>query len=83
MAEIFGLEVGDLPDGWQPVEALCIVRCVHFGEDEGGTAAQKLSMRATEGLTVWEVLGMLDGYAADAREQFLGTLLDQDGEADA
>lgn len=79
MAEVFGLDVGDLPDGWQPVEALCIVSCVAFNDDEGGTAARKLSIRATEGLTVWEVIGMLEGYAADARQQFLATLLDEDG----
>jgi hypothetical protein len=79
VAEVFGLEVGELPEGWQPVEALCIVRCVAFADDEGGTAAQKLSMRATEGLTIWEVMGMLTGYLADAKQQFLGTLLDEDG----
>lgn len=80
MAEVFGLEVGELPEGWQPVEALCIVRCVAFDDDEGGTAAQKLSMRASEGLTIWEVMGMLYGYLADARQQFIGTLL-EDGDA--
>jgi hypothetical protein len=74
MATVFGLDIGELPEGWQPVEAVCIVRCVAFGEEASGTAAQKLSMRATEGLTCWEVLGMLDGYAADARQQFVETL---------
>lgn len=80
MAEVFGLEVGEVPQGWQPVDVLCIVSCVAFGEEDGGTAARKLSMRASEGLTCWEVLGMLEGYAADARQQFLETLLPGDGD---
>lgn len=81
MGTVFGLEVGELPAGWTPVEALCIIRCVDL-EDGHPTGAQKLSMRATPGLAVWEVLGMLDGYAADARQQFLGTLYPEDDSGD-
>lgn len=78
MAEIFGLEVGEVPQGWQPVDVLCIVSCVAFAEDSGGTTARKLSIRASEGLTCWEVLGMLEGYAADVRQQFIDTLIPDD-----
>lgn len=77
MAEVFGLDIGELPEGWRPLEALVIVRCVALDE-EGGAGAQKLAFRHTPGLPSWEALGILTGYAADLKQQFLGTLMGED-----
>ncbi|HLT60887.1 MAG TPA: hypothetical protein VK020_06815 [Microlunatus sp.] len=56
MAQVFGLPIDDLPDGWEPVEALVIVKCLRPEEDG---YPYGLTALATDGLSVWEAEGML------------------------
>lgn len=67
------MAVEDLPDGWQPVDALIIMKCiVPPGElDQGGTTyPYRLAVRATEGLSSWEVVGMCRLVAAEGEYQY-------------
>lgn len=57
MAEVFGLEVVDLPEGWQPVEALVVVKCLK-PESSDDECPYGLVARASHGLTTWEGEGM-------------------------
>lgn len=65
---IFDLESGSLPDGWTPLEAIAVVKCL---DEDGGVA---LSTRSTDGLTTWEGAGMLlaamDTWREDLRDGF-------------
>lgn len=74
--QLFGVDTDDLPDGWSPVEAIAVVRCVDLSQDEGGPAASKLAVRATHNLTIWEALGMLTAACADLKAQYVDNLED-------
>ena len=56
MAEAFGLEIGDLPDGWQAIEVIAVVKCVALDDDAGMTH----SIRATPTLDMIEGVGLLE-----------------------
>lgn len=68
MAEVYGLDIADLPAHYTPLEALVITECVAL--DETGTSAKKLVIRATDGLTTWDVIGLCQAVRADAEDQF-------------
>jgi hypothetical protein len=48
-----GLTTGALPDGWTPLDALCLVKCT---VDDG---APRWAMRFTDGINNHELLGAL------------------------
>jgi hypothetical protein len=58
MAEIFGLEVPDLPEGWQPTEFVMVLKCM-LPEDEISDFPYALASRASSGLSFWEADGMI------------------------
>jgi hypothetical protein len=76
MAQAFGLDVGELPDGWQPVEALVIVKCLIPDDSTSKQFPYRLSLRASDGLSMWEAAGMLRVNAADVDAQFVASLSD-------
>ena len=53
MATAYGLDIGDLPDDWTPLELVTVIRCLD--QDGNETAA----MRTTDGLQDWEIVGLL------------------------
>ncbi len=67
---IFGVETKQpLPDGWTPLEAVAVIKCL----DEDGDPT--LYLAATEALSSWESLGMLtaarDAQAGDVQARFI------------
>lgn len=50
----FGIDVESLPEGWQPLEVVCIVKCFD------GDGDVRLASRYSPGLNGWEALGMMD-----------------------
>lgn len=67
MAEIFGLDVTDLGEGYTAIDALVIVKAL---DDEGRVL---LCQRHTEGLRAWDLLGMLECTKADVQVQWEAT----------
>ncbi|GAA4082859.1 hypothetical protein [Actinomadura miaoliensis] len=63
MAELYGLQVEDLPEGWEPVEAVCVVKCLR---PEDADFPYGLIAVATGGLSTWEAEGMLSWAARNA-----------------
>jgi hypothetical protein len=74
VAEVFGLEVEELPDHWQPVEVLVIVECLDLSSEEGGPAGTQLSTRASRGMVLWKALGMAEAASADLKQQYTESL---------
>lgn len=62
---MFGLDSEALPDGWTPLEAVAVVKCL----DSNGVTG--LALRTTEGLALWEAVGMLIA-AADTERAVVG-----------
>lgn len=52
---VYGLALTDIPKGWQPVEALVVVKALKPENDE---CPYGLVARATSGITTWEAEGM-------------------------
>lgn len=50
---IYGLDTAPLPDGYTPLEAECVLKCL---DDEGHVT---LVTRGTNGLMIWDSIGML------------------------
>ena len=50
---VYGLDAADLPDGYTPLEAFTIVKCL---DDEGRVTVVQ---RATDGVHVWDSIGWL------------------------
>lgn len=53
MAKVYDLEIPDLPEGYTPLEAIVVVKCL----DEKGNL--DMHQDATEGLNTWEAIGMV------------------------
>jgi len=66
MADIFGLPVEDLPDGWQPVEAILIIKCL---KPNGSEFPYGLCARITDGMSTWEAAGMASWAVQNALAQ--------------
>jgi hypothetical protein len=60
VAEVFGLQIGDLPEDWQPVEVLVVVKCLR---PEGDAFPYGLAARASQSLSNWEGEGMANWAA--------------------
>jgi hypothetical protein len=76
---IFGLKTSteNLPDGWTPLEAVAVVKCL----DENGMPA--FCIRMTETLLTWESFGLLQ-LAADVQERdCLANFEDEEDDAEA
>jgi hypothetical protein len=77
---IYGLETGPLPDNYTPLEAISIVKCL---DDEGDVV---LVNRCTDGLKVWDIVGLLtvtlDDARAAASESFVYEIDDEEDEDD-
>lgn len=72
MAEVLGIEMADLPDGAQPLEAVILVKVL----TEDGHLC--LCERSSSGLTAWEALGMAMTYADTLRRQLQGGFVEDD-----
>jgi hypothetical protein len=79
MADVYGVQMEDLPDGWQALDAMVIVKCIDASGDPN-LSMQRLAMRSSDGVSSWEGVGMLTCYADELRKQFLGSTLDIDDE---
>lgn len=65
MAEVYGLKIDDLPENATPLDAIVIVK--YLNEE----AEPRLHCMVTNGLMIWEALGILKGYAAEAEKKFI------------
>lgn len=63
MAEVFGLQADDLPEGWQAVDAVVIVKCIR---PDGSDFPYAMCSRMTDGMTPWETAGMADWVRVNA-----------------
>lgn len=71
---IFGLETpASLPDGWMPLEAISVVKCL---DDEGSVV---LYLAGTETLSTWEAMGMLQAALDVNRDTLRGAFAVNDG----
>lgn len=79
-AEIYGLEGEPMPAGWTPLEAFVVIKAL----DEDGDVA--LLTRSTEGVRVWDAVGMLtcalDTQRAQSGRQFISDSEDEEGDDD-
>lgn len=65
---IFDLDAAcPLPDHWTPLEAVAVVKCL----DEQGELG--LFLASTQGVSTWEVIGMLTA-ALDTNREDMGAL---------
>lgn len=67
MAEIFGIEVGELADSRIPVEAIVITKSMFTDKND----EMVLDISCSSGLMLWDVIGMLRAYAAEAEARFV------------
>jgi hypothetical protein len=54
VAEVFGLGVEDLPEGWTAVRVVMAVECFVPAEED----SRKLCIRTNDGTTIWDVMGL-------------------------
>lgn len=75
---LFGLELSPLPEGCTPIEAIAIIKCL----DPDGDIC--VFTRATDGLSVWDRVGLLtitvDRARADAAACFSTRPVDSEDE---
>lgn len=71
---IYGLEAEAMPDGWTPLEAFAVVKCL----DEDGDVA--LLARSTDGVRAWDAVGMLTAALDTQRDQLGKNFIPSDEE---
>jgi hypothetical protein len=64
---IYGLPAGPLPEGWQAMEAITMVKCLV----PDGTLAYQWVMRSTGNLHIIEGIGALTGALADLKNDYV------------
>jgi len=71
---IFGLKTStqNLPDGWTPLDAIAVIKCL----DENGIPA--FCIRATETLSSWESLGLLQAAVDSQRSAIIDNFEDEE-----
>lgn len=69
---IYGLTSDPLPDGWTPLSAVAIVKCL----DRDGTV--RLCSRYTDSLNTWEALGMLTAEQGSLNHQLTMSFTEDD-----
>lgn len=67
-AEIFGLSFDELPDDWQAIDAVMLVKAI---KPDGTEFPYRIALRVTEGLTTWEMIGMIECLRQDAIAQYM------------
>lgn len=72
MATVFGLDVGDLPEGWTPLRAVVVVECIDLADNSPDSpGAKRLSTRASDETDLWTGIGMLRAAGLDFERQYL------------
>lgn len=69
MADLFGMEVPDLPEGWTPLRACAVLECLVL-DGESEESVRRLCLRAPEGTLTWDLLGMLNAMLLDVEQQY-------------
>lgn len=67
MADVLGVEIGDLPEGVQVYEVIVLVKAL----DTDGVLTS--FSQTSAGLAIWEKVGLLQMYADVARDQAVGS----------
>lgn len=75
MPEVFGLDLEPMPEGWTPLEAFVVLKAL---DDDGDVA---LLTRSTDGVRVWDAVGMLT-CALDTQRDDAGRTFISDDEDD-
>jgi len=75
VAELFGVEIGDLPEGSLAIAFVVMVKAL----DPDGDLV--LYERKSDGLTTWEALGMATTFADTARSRLMGAYRPGDEES--
>lgn len=70
MAELFGIELPDLDEGWTGLEAIAAIKSI----DEEGRP--RIQLMVSEGLTIWEAVGIMRCLEHDLTEHFSVSLED-------
>lgn len=65
-AEVLGLPLIALPQGWTPVDAVVVAKCI----DPDGR--MQLTVRYTDGLALWDVLGLLASATCTTEADMVG-----------
>ena len=71
---ICGLTVRPLPEGWTPLEAVAVVKCL---DQDGRTA---LVVRATDGLCTWDRIGMLRAAVVTNEADLAAEFIQEEGD---
>jgi hypothetical protein len=69
MAELFGHEVGDLPEGWLATGVLVLVKCYAPDAPEDDLPI-RISIRGSDNLSTIDALGMVYAGRLDIEEQY-------------
>lgn len=75
MAELYGQEVGDLPEGWIATGLLVLVKAYNPNCDENEIPV-RLSIRGTLDLPIIDALGMIHAAKLDISKSYLDTMGD-------
>ena len=73
-SQAYGLDVDPVPDGWTPLEAFVVLKCL----DEEGHVA--LLARPTDGIASWDAIGMLTAALDTQRDQVRAGFISDDDE---
>lgn len=68
------MELGELPEGWTPTDALAVIKSVVWDGQENGPGSIRYSTRVTGSLNICEAIGMLRAAEADLLEQYKSSL---------
>lgn len=85
MAKIYGIEVGELPEGWQAMRVIVVVECFDNTDDRDGANPFRLISRSSPDLQIWTAIGMMMGILNYTQEQLadhLSAMDDDDNEPD-
>lgn len=61
MAQLLNIDMPDLPEGYVPVEAVAVIKCL---DDQGNLT---IAVRTSSGVMAWEAVGMLISASDMAR----------------
>lgn len=75
MAEIYGHEIAELPDGWIATSVLVLVKC-YAPDAPAEDIPIRVSTRGSENLSMVDALGMVHAAKVDIEDQYRGTLRD-------
>lgn len=76
MSTIYSLDLEPMPEGWTPLEAFAVIKCL----DEDGEVA--LLTRSTEGIRSWDAVGMLTAALDIQRDMLRCGFIEDDEEED-